>query len=53
MIILTFIGFIAVKVIDCMIGVIILSLGFLLVILSEIIIFSLWDIYDWIGDKLR
>ena len=51
--ILTFIGFIAVKAIDCMLGVIILTLGFLLIVLPEIIYFSLVEFYDWIGDRLR
>ena len=41
------------KIIDCLFEIFILSIGFLLVILPEIIIFSLWDIYDWIGDRLR
>ena len=51
--ILAFIGFITVKVIDCILGVIILTLGFLLIVLPEIIYSTLIEIKDWAGNKLR
>jgi len=40
------------KIIEYLFERFILTLGFLLVVLPEIIFFSLWDLKDWIGDKL-
>jgi len=46
-------GVFEMKAIEYLLEKLVLILGFLLVILPEIIIFSLIDAKDWIGDKLR
>ena len=51
--ILIFIGFITVRAIDYTLGAIILLLGFLLIVLPEIIYFTLIEIKDWIIEERR
>ena len=38
------------KIVNYVFEAMILVLGFLLIVLPEIIYFSLWDLKDWIGD---